>query len=99
MNTLFINFKNSQSCYPYGLVLNLADKINLRGSGKYVALSNLSIYYTPKITKKNIKKVSLSYQDKRGMKNLNYLMDYFEYIIEKYEAFTGNFPIQICTKN
>ena len=32
--------------YIYELSLNLLDKINLKGSDKYVALSNLSICYT-----------------------------------------------------
>ena len=34
------------------LLLNLADKINLKESDKYVALSNLSIYFTWKSIKK-----------------------------------------------
>ena len=34
------------------LLLNLADKINLKKSDKYVALSNLSIYFTWKSIKK-----------------------------------------------
>ena len=30
------------------LILNLSEKIDLRKNDKYVALSNLEIYYTPK---------------------------------------------------
>ena len=41
-----MNFENSKISYPHRLLLNLTDKINLKGSDKYVALSNLSIYYT-----------------------------------------------------
>ena len=37
------------------LLLNLADKINLKQSDKYVALSNLSIYYIWKSIKKSNK--------------------------------------------
>ena len=31
---------------PHRLLLNLLDKINLKGGDKYVTLLNLSIYYT-----------------------------------------------------
>ena len=47
--TIFMNFKNSGTSDPHRLLLNLIDKINLKKSDKYVALSNLSIYYTWKI--------------------------------------------------
>ena len=43
MNTIFMdseNIKTSESCR---LLLNLANKINLKRSDKYCALSNLSI--------------------------------------------------------
>ena len=46
MDTLFMNSKNSKTSDPDRLLLNLADKINLKRSDKYVASSNLSIYYT-----------------------------------------------------
>ena len=38
------------------LFFNLSEKINLRRSDKYVALSNLGIYYKWKIIKKSYKK-------------------------------------------
>ena len=44
-----MNSKNSETSDPHRLLLNLVDKINLKRSYKYVALSNLSIYYTWKI--------------------------------------------------
>ena len=37
---------NSKTSHPHRLLLNHTDKINLKRSDKYVALSNLSIYYT-----------------------------------------------------
>ena len=43
MNTIFMNIQNSKISDPHRLLLNLTDKINLRRSDKYVALSNLSI--------------------------------------------------------
>ena len=43
-----MNFKNSKTYDVHRILLSLSDKINLKGSDKYVALSNLSIYYTLK---------------------------------------------------
>ena len=50
-----MNSENSKTSDPHRLLLNLADKINLKRSDKYVALSNLSIYYTWKNIKKSHK--------------------------------------------
>ena len=44
-----MNSKNSKTCDPHRLLHNLSDKINLKRSDKYVALSNLGINYTWKI--------------------------------------------------
>ena len=43
MDTIFMNSENSKTSDPHSLLLNLLDKINLKISDKYVALSNLSI--------------------------------------------------------
>ena len=40
-----MNSKNSKASDPHRLLLNLADKMNLKRSDKYVAFSNLSTYY------------------------------------------------------
>ena len=40
-----MNSKNSKTSDPHRLLLNLTDKIDLRRKYKYVALSNLNIYY------------------------------------------------------
>ena len=45
--------KNSWTSDSRKLLLNLTNKINLKGNNKYVALSNLSIYYTWKNIKKS----------------------------------------------
>ena len=62
MDTTFMNSGNSKTSYPHTLLLNFSDKINLKRSDKYVALPNLSIYYTWKNIKKsyenNIFKIS-----------------------------------------
>ena len=50
-----MNYDNSKRSDPHRLLLNLSDKINLKRSDKYVALSNLSIYYTWKNIKKSYK--------------------------------------------
>ena len=46
MDTIFMNSENYKTSDPHILLLNLSDKINLKRSDKYVALSSLSIYYT-----------------------------------------------------
>ena len=46
MDTVLMNSKKSRTSESHRLLLNIADKINLKGSGIYVALSNRSIYYT-----------------------------------------------------
>ena len=50
-----MNSENSKTFDPHRLLLNLTDKINLKRSDKYVAVSNLSIYYTWKNIKKSYK--------------------------------------------
>ena len=74
---------NSKTCDSYRLLLNLSDKKKKQiKTSKYIALSNLSIYYTWK----NIKK---SYENnkfkifRRGLKGMNYLMDDIIYQIFK----------------
>ena len=52
MDPIFMNSENRETSDPHRLLLNLTDEINLRRSDKYVALSNLSIYYTWKNMKK-----------------------------------------------
>ena len=44
MNTIFMNFENSETSDRHRLSLILTDKIDLRQKDKYIALSNLSIY-------------------------------------------------------
>ena len=43
-----MNSENSKAPDPHRLLLDLLDKIYLRRSDNYVALSNLSIYYASK---------------------------------------------------
>ena len=46
MNTISINSENRKSSDPYRFVLNLENKLNLKRDNKYLALSNINIYYT-----------------------------------------------------
>ena len=55
MNTVFMNSENNKTSDPHRLLLNLADKIDLRRKDKYIALSNLSICFTWKNIKKPFK--------------------------------------------
>ena len=59
MDTLFMNSENSKTSDPHRLLLNLTDKIDLRRKDKYIALSNLSIYYT------NNTNIKLSYKNNK----------------------------------
>ena len=45
MDTILMNSEKSKTFDSHRLLLNLLDKINLKRSDKYIALSNLSIYY------------------------------------------------------
>ena len=78
-----MNSKNSKTSDPHRVLLKITDKIDLRGKNKYIALSNLSIYYTWKNIKKSYKNNEFKYQLQHGMKNLNYLMDHILYQIFK----------------
>ena len=53
MDIIIMNSGNSKTSDPQRLLLNLSHKINLKRSNKYVALSNLSIYYIWKNIKKS----------------------------------------------
>ena len=55
MDTIFRNFVNSKTSSPHQLLINLSDKINLKGNTKYIALSNLRIYYIWKNINKSYK--------------------------------------------
>ena len=46
-----MNSRNNKTSDAHRLILKLFDKINLTRSNKYVALSNLSIYFIWKIYK------------------------------------------------
>ena len=89
MNTIFMNPENGKTPDPYRLLLNLTDKINFKRSDKYVALLNLSIYYTweniTKLYKNNKFKISAPTRNDKfelpdGSYSVSDNQDYFEYI-------------------
>ena len=84
--------------------LNLLDKINLKRSQEYVALSNLSFYYTWKNIEKSYKnnkfKISAqTWNEKFELPDGSYsvldIQDYFGYILKKHEKVTENPSIRI----
>ena len=103
INIVYIHSGNSKSSNPHRLLLNLLYKINLKRSGKYVAVSNLSIYYIWKNFKKSYKnnkfKIASALNEKFELPDWSYsisdMQDYFEYIIKKYQKVTNNPPIRI----
>ena len=56
MDDIFMNSKNSKTSDSDRLIRNLSDKIKLKSSDQYVALSNTSIYYTWKNIQKSCRK-------------------------------------------
>ena len=83
METIFINSEHIKKSDPHRLLLKLTDKINLKRSDKYVALSNLSIYYTWKNINSHRKTINVKYQLQHGMRNLNHPIDHILYQILK----------------
>ena len=99
MDTIFMNSEDSKTSDPQRLLLNLSGKINLKRSDKYVALSNLSIYYTWENLKKSYKnnkfKISAStwneeFEPFDGSYSVSDIQDYFECILTNYETVTDN---------
>ena len=99
-----MNSKNSKTSDPHRLLINLTDKIDLRRKDKYIALSNLSIYYTWKNIKKSYKnnkfKISAPAWNEEfelldGSYSISDIEDYFEYIFKKHGEKTVNPSIRI----
>ena len=104
MDTIFMNSENSKTSDPHRLLLNLSDKINLKRSDKYVALSNLSIYYTWKNIKKSYKNNKFKtsaptwngeLELPEGSYSVSDTQDYFEYILKQHGEKTDNPSIRI----
>ena len=94
MDTTFINSELSKTSDPHRILINLPDKIRLNRSDKFVALSNLSIYYTRKNIKTSYKnnKLKISaptwnnkFELPDGSYSVSDIQDYFEYIFKNME--------------
>ena len=92
MHTTFMNSKNSKTSDTCRLLINLTNKINIKGSDKYVALSNLSNYYTWKNRKTSYKNnkfktssptLNENFELPDGSHSVSDIQDYFEYILKK----------------
>ena len=99
MDTTFMNSESSKTSDLHRLLLNISDKINLKRNDKYVALSNLSIYYTRKNIKESYKnsiyRISAptwnkDFQLPDGSYSASDIQDYFRYILKRHETITGN---------
>ena len=101
METIFMNTENSKTNEYHRFKL---DKLNLKDPKKFMALANLSIYYTWKNIKLecNNSKFKISaptwneaFDLPDGSYSIADIQDYFEFIIEKHEALTENPSLQI----
>ena len=87
MNTIFMNSENRKTSDSHRLLLNLTEKIILRRKDKYIALSNISIYYTWKNIKKSYKTIKFKisspawneeFELPAGSYSISDIQDYFE---------------------
>ena len=82
MNAIFTNSGNSKASDPHRLLLSLFDKINIKRKYKYVALSNLSMYYRRKDIKNSYKNIKFKVSSLRRNEKFELLdgtQNYIEY--------------------
>ena len=88
-----MNSENSKTSKPHTLTLQLTNKLNLRLVNKFIAVSNLSIYYTWKNIKdtynNNKFKISVltwneEFKLSDGSYSVSDIQDYFKYILKKH---------------
>ena len=86
-----MNRKHSKTNESYKFLLNLSQRLDLRGSNKHVALPKLSIYYTWKNIRKQyknnkLKVIAPTWNDQFELPDGSYpvsdIQDYIEYIIK-----------------
>ena len=101
MNTIFMNSKNSETSKPHVLVFNLTDKLDLKRTDKYVALSNLRIYCTWKNMKNsyNNNKFKIlaptwnyKFELPDGLYSVSDIQDYFRHILKEHGENDCNNP-------
>ena len=76
-----MNSENSKTSDPHRLLLNLSYKVNLKRTDKYVALSNLNIYFETPETMKLIEstKSKITKDESRG--NVPHLIEITEVVL------------------
>ena len=101
-----MNTANSKTSESNKFIYYFTDKLNLKNPNKYIALANLSMYYTWKNVKSsyNNNKFKISaptwndtgtFDVPDGSYSITALQDYFGYIIKKHETVTTTSPILI----
>ena len=99
-----MNTWNSETNGSNKFMYQFTDKLNLRNPNKYMALANLSIYYTWKNIKSEynnnkFKTSAPTWNDEFNLPGGSYsvsdIQDYIEYIIKKHEIIADNPPVQI----
>ena len=99
-----MNTENSKTNESHRFRLDLTHKLNLKNPKKYMALANLSIYYTWKNIKteysNNRFEISApTWNETFDLPDVSYstddMQDHFEFIIKKHETLTENPSIQI----
>ena len=91
-----MNYENSKTTEPYRLLINLSDKINLKRSDKYVALS----YQIKRSCKSNKFKISeptwsQNFELPERPYSVSDIQGYFEYITKQHDTLTDNLSIRI----
>ena len=90
-----MNSKKSKRSDPHRLLINLTDNTDLRRRDEYIALSNLSVYYTWKKVKKSQKKNKFKisaptwnekFELPDGLYFLSSIQDYFEYVFKNQKS-------------
>ena len=91
MDTIFMNSENSKISEPHRLLLNLADKMNLKTSDKYVASSNFNMHGE---IWRNIKKPYKSNKFKTSARTLNKIFNLPDgsYPASDIQFFSANIP-------
>ena len=88
MGTISKNSKNSKTFGPNRLLIKLSERINLKWSNKYVALSNNKSEISPSTRNDKFELRDRSY-------SLSDIKDYLQYIIKKHEPMAYNLPLRV----
>ena len=92
-----MNSENSKTSDSHRVILNFTNRIDVRRKDKYVAWSNLSIYYTRKNIKKSYKNNKFKILDPTwneelpdGSYSVPDIQDYCKYILKRHKTVLDN---------